>query len=105
MNNHQAIADLFKQTMKRQHVPQNQLVRESGLAPRTLQLMLSGEHDFKLSSFFAVADRLGLEMVLVPKEAAAAVQAGQTEATEPVVMTQVQAALNALKDRTVGRAG
>jgi hypothetical protein len=44
-------------------------------------------------------------MVLVPKEAAAAVQAGQAVVTEPVVMTQVQAALNALKDRVVGRAG
>jgi len=105
MNTHQAVADLFKKTMKRQRLPQNQLVRDAGLAPRTLQLMLSGEHDFKLSSFFAVADRLGLEMVLVPKEAAAAVQAGQTEATEPAVMTQVQAALNALTHRSAGGAG
>jgi len=105
MNTHQAVADLFKKTMKRLHMPQNQLVRDAGLAPRTLQLMLSGEHDFKLSSFFAVADRLGLEMVLVPKEAAAAVQSGQTQATEPVVMTQVQAALNALTDKRAERAG
>jgi DNA-binding phage protein len=105
MNTHQAIADLFKKTMKQQHLPQNQLVRDAGLASRTLQLMLSGEHDFKLSSFFAVADRLGLEMVLVPKEAATAVQAGQTEATEPVVLTKVQAALNALKGGRADRAG
>jgi DNA-binding phage protein len=104
MTNHQAIADLLKQTLRHQRVPQNQLARDSGLASRTLQLMLSGEHDFKVSSLFAVADRLGLEMVLVPKAAAAAVQAGQTDVTEPVVLTQVQAALSALKSRGAGHA-
>lgn len=105
MKTHQAIANLFKQTMKRLRMPKNQLVRDAGLAPRTLQLMLSGEHDFKMSSFFAVADRLGLEMVLVPKEVAPAVQAGQTATTEPVVLTQVQAALNQLEERTGRHAG
>lgn len=67
MKNHQAVASLLKQMMKHQNMQQVRLVREAGLSPRTLQLILSGEHDFKLSSLFAIADRLGLEMVLVPK--------------------------------------
>lgn len=105
MKNHQAVASLLKQMMKHQNMQQVRLVREAGLSPRTLQLILSGEHDFKLSSLFAIADRLGLEMVLVPKEAAAAVQASQATTTEPVVETKVQAALNALKERGTGYAG
>ena len=76
MKTHQAIASLLKQTMKHQKMPQVRLGREAGLSPRTLQLILSGEHDFKLRSLFAIADRLGLEMVLVPKEAAAAAEGG-----------------------------
>ena len=99
MKTHQAVASLLKQTMKRQKMPQVRLAREAGLSARTLQLILSGEHDFKLSSLFAIVDRLGLEMVLVPKESAAAVQAGQSLTTEPVVESKVQAALNALKER------
>lgn len=99
MNSHHDIAELLNKTMKHQRMRKNQLGRESGLASRTLQLMLSGEHDFKLSSLFAVADRLGLELVLVPKVAALAVQAGSTATTEPVVVTPVQAALNAVYDR------
>jgi hypothetical protein len=91
--------------MKQQHLPQSQLMREAVLASRTLQLMLSGKHDFKLSSFFAVADRLGLEMAPVPKEAAAAMQSGQTEATEQVVLIQVQAALDALNTGRADSAG
>lgn len=104
MNNHQDIAELFKKTMKNRGVRQNQLATDSGLTIRTLQLMMTGEHDFKLSSLFAVADRLGLEMVLVPKEAATAVQAGQSAPTAPLVTTQVQAALNALNARVAADA-
>lgn len=105
MNTHQAVASLLKQRMKHQKMQQVRLVREAGLSPRTLQLILSGEHDFKLSSLFAIADRLGLEMVLVPKEAAVALQASQATTTEPVVQTKVQAALRALKERDAGHAG
>ncbi|MDB5894872.1 MAG: hypothetical protein JWQ88_2403 [Rhodoferax sp.] len=44
----------------------------AGVSARTLTLLLSGNHDFKLSTLLSVADRLGLELVLVPKAAAAA---------------------------------
>jgi len=44
-----------------------------------------------MSTLFTLADRLGLEMVLVPKGAAQAVSAGAV--TQPVVKSRVQKAL------------
>lgn len=48
-----------------------QLAADAGVTYRTLSHVLSGEQDFKVSTLMAVADRLGLELVLVPKEARA----------------------------------
>lgn len=98
MNRHQYIADTLKQTMLSLCVSEKELVRDCSIAQRTLKRMLSGEEDFKLSSLLAATDRLGLQLVLVPKPASAAVEAG-TEVTEPVVVTVVQAALNAVYER------
>lgn len=48
-----------------------QLAADAGVTYRTLSHMLGGEQDFKVSTLMAVADRLGLELVLMPKEARA----------------------------------
>jgi len=61
--------------------------------------VLSAAHDCELGAFLAVADRLGLEMYLVPRTACAKVQSMPFEPTEPVVLTRVQAVLNALQAR------
>lgn len=47
--------------MKAQGVTQAQLVTKTGLAPRTVSLVLSGKHDFKASSMLAIAEVLGLK--------------------------------------------
>lgn len=62
-----------------------------GVSQRTLTKVLSGQEDFKVSTFFALADRLGLELLLVSKETVQAVAAGQV--TVPVVKSLVQGAL------------
>jgi len=65
------IATLLRTQLKATGMTQAALRQAAGLSTRTLTLLLSGSHDFKLSTLLAVADRLGLELVLVPKAAAA----------------------------------
>lgn len=65
------VATTLRRQLKSLHLTQAGLRSAAGLSARTLTLLLSGGHDFKLSTLLAVADRLGLEMVLVPKGAAA----------------------------------
>lgn len=56
-----------------------QLAADAGVTYRTLNHVLSGEQDFKVSTLMAVADRLGLELMLVPKEARVMFPAGQEQ--------------------------
>lgn len=67
-----------------------QSVRESaGLSRQTFANVMGGENDFKLSTLLAVADRLGLELLLLPKGAARGLPGGDAA---PVVETLVDAA-------------
>lgn len=61
---------LSQQVAKRRY-GKLQLASDAGITYRTLSHVLGGEQDFKVSTLLAVADRLGLEFVLVPKEARA----------------------------------
>lgn len=103
MKSHAEIAQFLLGRMKAQGISQVDLGKSTLLAPRTLQLMLKGTRDYRLGTLFAVADRLGLELVLAPKAAAAAIQAGQT--TEPAVKTRVQSALDAVNAVGAGTHG
>ncbi|MBB3193175.1 hypothetical protein [Roseateles terrae] len=48
-----------------------QSLREAaGLSRQTFANVMGGENDFKLSTLLALADRLGLELLLLPKGAA-----------------------------------
>jgi transcriptional regulator with XRE-family HTH domain len=71
------------------------LADEAGITYRTLSKVLSGAQDFKVSTLLALADRLGLEVLVVPKAAAPAVAA---QAAEAQVQSRVQAALAQLRD-------
>lgn len=55
-----------------------QLAADAGVTYRTLSHVLSGDQEFKVSTLMAVADRLGLELVLVPKEARAMFPSGNS---------------------------
>lgn len=48
-------------------ITQDVLRRRAGVSRRTLTNVLSGKQDFKVTTLFAVADRLGLEVTLTPK--------------------------------------
>jgi len=91
MKSHPEVAKVLRDAISHRKVSQAQLHEEAGISQRTLTNVLSGDEDFKMSTLFALADRLGLEMLLVPKGAAQAVSAGAV--TKPVVKTRVQKSL------------
>ncbi len=67
-----------------------QSVREAaGLSRQTFANVFGGKADFKLSTLMALADRLGLELLLIPKDAARGLQPGTTA---PVVESVVDLA-------------
>lgn len=89
------LSNTLRSSASRRGVTQAELKSEAGISQRTLTNVLSGTEDYKVSTLMAVADRLGLELVLVPKAAAVAVEAGKT--TEPRVKSRVAAALERVK--------
>jgi transcriptional regulator with XRE-family HTH domain len=73
------------------------LAEDAGITYRTLSHVLGGAQDYKVSTLLAVADRLGLELVLLPKAAAAALAPPDSEVREPEVQSRVRAALDRLR--------
>ena len=89
----------LRQALVSSELTQAGLKERAGISQRTLTNVLSGEQDFKLSTLLAVADRLGLEMLLVPNGAAAAF-GGSSEVTEPAVKSRVQVAMERVEGRS-----
>lgn len=71
------------------------LCDEAGITARTLRNVLSGSEDYKVSTLLALVNRLGMELVIVPREVAGAVQSPSAPVSQ--VKTSVQAALDKLK--------
>ncbi len=86
---------LSKRTSTTQY-RKTKLADDAGVNYRTLQHVLTGSQDFKVSTLLAVADRLGLELMLVPKEATSMFP---EQKPPPAVPTKVQAALERLRAR------
>jgi len=96
MNTHRDIAAQLRARLARQQLTQAELREAAGVSRRTLTNVLGGEQDFKLSTLLALADRLGLDVVLVPKGARSAVD--EAAAAEPArIPTRVQQALQRLR--------
>ena len=94
------LAGLLRARLKAQGMSQRALGARAGLARRTLENMLSGRVDYKITTLISVLDRLGLELVVVPKEAAPGLAdlIPQMPA-QPAVKTRLQAAREALQAR------
>lgn len=88
----QSIAQTLRQRLQFSGMSQETLRSAAGISRQTLTHVLSGKADYKLTTLMAVADRLGLELVLLPKGAAGGVQA--EAASTPAVKSRVQAALD-----------
>jgi transcriptional regulator with XRE-family HTH domain len=88
------ISRLFLMRMKAQGVRQADLSVQAGIARRTLTAVLSGDADYKVTTLMAVADRLGYELALVPKDAMSGLgDGGAFLVKEPEVKTRIQQAL------------
>lgn len=94
------LADLLRSQLKAQGMSQRALCARAGLARRTLENMLSGRVDYKVSTLISVLDRLGMELVVVPKEAAPGLADPVPQAqAQAAVKTRLQAAREALQAR------
>jgi transcriptional regulator with XRE-family HTH domain len=65
------------------------LSQAAGLTRRTLAQVLSGRHDFKLTTLLALLDKLGLEVLIVPKGAAAGLASPPADADAPLVKSLI----------------
>ncbi len=99
MNNLPDLSKTLRGMLSHRGMTQAELKDLAGVSQRTLTNVLSGNEDFKVSTLMALADRLGLDLLLVPKGAAAALQ---TDApTELAVKSRVQAALDRARANTL----
>ena len=89
------ISETLRSATSHRAMTQAALRAQAGIAQRTLTNVLSGNEDYKVSTLLALADKLGLELFLVPKGAGSAVDSGAT--SEPLVQSHVSAALDRIR--------
>lgn len=97
------IADTLRDAARRHGMTQARLADAAGVSPRTLTHVLSGQEDFRVTTLMAVAQRLGLDLVLVPQGVAAAVAGGASEG--PPVRSVINEALEAAQTRRRAASG
>jgi transcriptional regulator with XRE-family HTH domain len=89
MNTLQEFATLLRERMAAMGATQLALSQGAGLTRRTLALVLSGRHDFKLTTLLALLDKLGLEVMIVPKGAAAGLAPASADTGAPAVKSLI----------------
>ncbi len=70
MTSLKSLADSLDAQARAQGKTRRALKQEAGIATQTLVNIMNGKEDYRMSSFLAVADRLGLEVVLLPRQLA-----------------------------------
>jgi transcriptional regulator with XRE-family HTH domain len=80
------ISARLRQAARDAGMTQQSLGEAAGISRQTLVNVFKGTEDFRVSTLLALADRLGLEVLLVPKSAARGLQ---PPAAAPVVETVV----------------
>jgi transcriptional regulator with XRE-family HTH domain len=96
------IASALRERAKTGRVTQESLRKNAGISRQTLTNVLSGNCDYKVTTLLAIVDRLGLELVLVPKAAAAGLAGGFDATKRPTVKSIVQEALERLHSKAPG---
>jgi DNA-binding XRE family transcriptional regulator len=89
----QQIAEALLGQLKRHQMTKEALRREVGVSRQTVTNVFSGSQDYRLTTLLAVCDRLGLDLVLVPRELG---ESATDKPSTPVVKNVVQAALDRL---------
>ena len=83
------ISQALRKALRSSGRTQESVRLEAGLARQTAVNVFKGTEDFKLSTLLAVADKLGLEVAIIPRGTAHAVE----DVDEPHVETLVERAL------------
>ncbi|MDH0866101.1 helix-turn-helix transcriptional regulator [Mitsuaria sp. GD03876] len=91
------IAESLRDAARRNGMTQARLADAAGVSPRTLTHVFSGQEDYRVSTLMALANRLGLELVLLPKGAGAGLAVG--EPAGPPVRSVINEALEAAQAR------
>lgn len=89
----QQIAEALLGQLKRNQMTKEALRREVGVSRQTVTNVFSGRQDYRLTTLLAVCDRLGLDLVLIPRELG---ESATDKPSTPVVKSVVQAALDRL---------
>ncbi len=76
---------------------QEALGREAGISRQTLNKALSGSADFRITTLLAVADRLGLDIVLIPKGASKGIDTPLQ--TQPLIKSKIARVLERLETK------
>jgi transcriptional regulator with XRE-family HTH domain len=98
------IASTLRARARQMQITQAALALAAGVSRRTLTHALDGEHDIKVTTLIAVADRLGLELVLLPKGAVRAAPGIEAlNDAQPAVKTRVQEILERTEGLKRGR--
>lgn len=92
-----SISQTLRKQLQALKLTQETVRQDTGITRRTLTNVLSGKQDYKLTTLLAIADRLGLDVVLLPKEAARGIN---LTPTPPKVTSTVQATLERLRAKT-----
>jgi transcriptional regulator with XRE-family HTH domain len=92
------IAPFLRDNLKKSGFTQKELGKRAGIARGTVTSVLNGVDDYKVTTLIAVLDRLGHEMVFVPKAAVRGLE-GLTTPTELTVKTGVQIAIDKYNER------
>ena len=85
MNTIQQVSGELRQALKRSGLTQQEVRNAAGVSRQTFANVVSGEADYKLSTLLALADRLGLELLLVPQGAAKGLQSHAESPVESLV--------------------
>jgi transcriptional regulator with XRE-family HTH domain len=89
------IADVLKAAKQEQSITVTRLVAETGLTAVTLRGLLTAKTDPQLTTLMAVAEALGLELMLVPQ----AISASLAAAAQPDPIDVPTLVSSALKRR------
>ena len=89
MNSTRQIAEALKAAQKARRKTHLKIAEETGLSPLGVSNLLHGRTAARLTTLIAVADSLGLEVVLLPKGMAASLPLGQdTEPPRPLSLVE-----------------
>ena len=98
MNSIAQISATLRQALARSGLRQQDLREAAGVSRQTLANVWKGTEDYKLSTLLALADRLGLQLLLVPRDAAPGLASA---VSEPVVESLV----DRVRQRVAGSTG